>query len=125
MPLTSAETTQGARWRSPRWGRLRWVIENSFKTQKRDGEDGLGLEHTFCKDEHASRAAHMLMQLAHNLWQVFESGIVRNLSKGVSRPTQSLWARKLCDALHYYDFSEMEIVTVYLNHEYERTIPVE
>ena len=108
-----------------RWGRLRWVIENSFKTQKRDGEDGFGLEHTFCKDEHASRAAHMLMQLAHNLWQVFESGIVRNLSKGVSRPTQSLWARKLCDALHYYDFSEMEIVTVYLNHEYERTIPVE
>ena len=34
---------------------------------------GFGLEHTFCKDEHASRAAHMLMQLAHNLWQVFES----------------------------------------------------
>ena len=108
-----------------RWGRLRWVIENSFKTQKRGGEDGFGLEHTFCKDEHASRAAHMLMQLAHNLWQVFESGIVRNLSKGVSRPTQSLWAKKLCEALHYYDFSEMEVVTVYLNHEYERAIPVE
>ena len=108
-----------------RWGRLRWVIENSFKTQKRDGEDGFGLEHTFCKDEHASRATHMLMQLAHNLWQVFESGIVRNLSKGVSRPTQSLWAKKICEALHYYDFSEMEIVTVYLNHEYERTIQTE
>ena len=67
----------------------------------------------------------MLMQLAHNLWQVFESGIVRNLSKGVSRPTQSLWAKKLCEALHYYDFSEMEIVTVYLNHEYERTLTTE
>ena len=67
----------------------------------------------------------MLMQLAHNLWQVFESGIVRNLSKGVSRPTQSLWARKLCDALHYYDFSETEIVTVYLNHEYERELAIE
>lgn len=26
-----------------RWGRLRWVIENSFKTQKREGEDGFGL----------------------------------------------------------------------------------
>jgi len=107
------------------WGRLRWVIENSFKTQKREGEDGFGLEHAFCKDEHASRAAHMLMQLAHNLWQVFDSGIVRNLSKGVSRPTQSLWAKKLCEALHYYDFSEMEIVTVYLNHEYERTLATE
>ena len=108
-----------------RWGRLRWVIENSFKTQKREGEDGFGLEHTFCKDGHASLAAHMLMQLAHNLWQVFESGIVRNLSKGVSRPTQSLWARKLCDALHYYDFSGTEIVTVYLNHEYERELTIE
>ena len=63
--------------------------------------------------------------VAHNLWQVFESGIVRNLSKGVSRPTQSLWAKKICEALHYYDFSEMEIVTVYLNHEYERTIQTE
>lgn len=82
------------------WGRLRWVIENSFKTQKRKGEDGFGLEHTFCEDEHASLATHMLMQFAHNLWQVFESGIVRNLSKGVSRPTQSLWARKFCEALH-------------------------
>ena len=108
-----------------RWGRLRWVIENSFKTQKRKGEDGYGLEHAFCKDGRASLAAHMLMQLAHNLWQVFESGIVRNLSKGVSRPTQSLWAKKLCEALHYYDFSGMEIVTVYLNHEYERTLTTE
>ena len=108
-----------------RWGRMRWVIENSFKTQKREGEDGFGLEHTFCKDDHASRATHMLMQLAHNLWQVFESGIVRNLSKGVSRPTQSLWAKKLCEALHYYDFSEMEMVTVYLNHGYERSLMME
>ena len=45
--------------------------------------------------------------------------------KGVSRPTQSLWAKKLCEALHYYDFSEMEIVTVYLNHEYERSLTTE
>lgn len=108
-----------------RWGRLRWVIENSFKTQKRSGEEGFGLEHTFCVDEHASHAAHLLMQLAHNLWQVFESGIVRNLSKGVSRSTQSLWAKKLCEALHYYDFSEMDVVTVYLNHSYERSLTTE
>ena len=107
-----------------RWGRLRRVMENSFKTQKRDGEDGFGLEHTFCKDEHASRAMHMPMQLAHNLWQVFESGIARNLSKGVSRPTRSMWARKPCEALHHYDFSGMEIVTVCLNHGYERVMAV-
>ena len=104
------------------WGRRRWNVEGGFRVEK---HGGFGLEHTFCKDEQASRAAHMLMQLAHNLWQVFESGIVRNLSKGVSRPTQSLWARKLCDALHYYDFSGTEIVTVYLNHEYERELTIE
>ena len=105
-----------------RWGRLRWVIENNFKTQKREGEDGFGLEHTFCKDTHASYAVHMLMQFAHNLWQVFNSGVLRKLSKGMSRPTQSLWAKKLCEALHFYDFSTMEVVTVYLNHEYEEVL---
>lgn len=33
--------------------------------------------------------------------------------------------RKLCEALHHYDFSEVEIVTVYLNHEYERSLTTE
>ena len=122
---TSTSTARGARLRPPAGGGSGGFIENSFKTQKCGDGDGFGLEHTFCRDEHASRAAHMLMQLAHNLWQVFESGIVRNLSKGVSRPTQSMWARKLCEALHHCDFSGMETVTVYLNHGYERAIPVE
>ena len=44
------------------WGRHRWLIESSFKTEKREGEDGFGLEHTFCKNENASRAMHLLMQ---------------------------------------------------------------
>ena len=66
-----------------------------------------------------SHCYHLLMQIAHNLWQVFESGIVRNLSKGVSRPTQSLWAKKLCEALHNIDFSDYEPETVYLSREYE------
>ena len=36
-----------------------------------------------------------------------------------------MWARKLCEALHHCDFSGIEIVTVYLNHGYERAVPVE
>ena len=59
------------------WGRRRWLIESSFKTEKREGEDGFGLEHTFCKNENASRAMHLLMQFAHNVWQVFNSGFLR------------------------------------------------
>ena len=101
------------------WGRRRWTIENSFKTQKSKGEDGFGLEHTFCNDENASRAMHLLMQFAHNLWQVFNSGMLKKLAKGCRKVTQSIWARKLCEALHNIDFSEYEPETVYLSREYE------
>ncbi|MBQ3289429.1 MAG: transposase [Kiritimatiellae bacterium] len=101
------------------WGRRRWTIENSFKTQKSKGEDGFGLEHTFCNDENASRAMHLLMQFAHNLWQVFNSGMLRKLAKGCRKVTQSIWARKLCEALHNIDFSDYEPETVYLSREYE------
>ena len=101
------------------WGRRRWTIENSFKTQKSKGEDGFGLEHTFCNDENASRAMHLLMQFAHNLWQVFNSGMLKKLAKGCRKVTQSIWARKLCEALHNIDFSDYEPETVYLSREYE------
>ena len=96
------------------WGRRRWTVENSFKTQKSKGEDGFGLEHTFCNDENASRATHLLMQFAHNLWQVFNSGMLRRLARGCRKVTQSMWARKLCEALHNIDFSGYEPETVYL-----------
>lgn len=101
------------------WGRRRWTVENSFKTQKSRGEDGFGLEHTFCNDENASRAMHLLMQFAHNLWQVFNSGMLRRLARGCRKVTQSMWARKLCEALHNIDFSGYEPETVYLSREYE------
>ena len=103
------------------WGRRRWLIESSFKTQKSKGEDGFGLEHTFCNDENASRAMHLLMQFAHNVWQVFNSGFLKSLSVGCRKVSQGMWGRKICEALHYYDYSKAELETVYLNHGYEGT----
>ena len=103
------------------WGRRRWLIESSFKTEKREGEDGFGLEHTFCKNENASRAMHLLMQFAHNVWQVFNSGFLKSLSVGCRKVSQGMWGRKICEALHYYDYSKAELETVYLNHGYEGT----
>ena len=70
-------------------------------------------------DENASRAMHLLMQFAHNLWQVFNSGMLRRLARGCRKVTQSMWARKLCEALHNIDFSDYEPETVYLSREYE------
>ena len=92
-----------------------------FKTQKSKGEDGFGLEHTFCNDENASRAMHLLMQFAHNVWQVFNSGFLKSLSVGCRKVSQGMWGRKICEALHYYDYSKAELETVYLNHGYEGT----
>ena len=102
------------------WGRRRWKVENSFKTQKAKGEDGFGLEHTFCNDENASRAMRLLMQFAHNQWQGFNSGILKRLARGCRKVTQSMWARKLCEALHCIDFTEYRPVAVHLCKAYER-----
>jgi len=104
------------------WGRRRWLVENSFKVQKAGGEDGFGLEHTFCNNENASRAMHLLMQFAHNVWQVFNSGMLRRLAKGCRKVTQSMWARKMSEALHNIDFGHYEPRTVYLSREYERDL---
>lgn len=101
------------------WGRHRWLIESSFKTEKREGEDGFGLEHTFCRDENASRAMHLLMQFAHNVSQVFNSGFLRTLSTGCRKVSQGMWGKKICEALHYYDYTATELETAYMNHAYE------
>lgn len=108
-----------------KWGRRRWLIENSFKTEKRPNEEGFGLEHTFCKNSHASLAMHMLMVFAHNLWQIFESGVLEKLSKGCRKISQCIWARKLSEALHYYDYSGIASKTFYLNHSYRAYLLLE
>ena len=59
------------------------------------------------------------MQFAHNLWQVFNSGMLRRLANGCRKVTQSMWARNRCEALRNIDFSDYEPETVYLSREYE------
>ena len=45
--------------------------------------------------------------------------MLRKLAKGCRKVTQSIWAKKLCEALHNIDFSDYEPETVYLSREYE------
>ena len=62
---------------------------------------------------------HLLMQFAHNVWQVFNSGFLRTLSTGCRKVSQGMWGTKIREALHSYDYSATELETVYMNHDYE------
>jgi len=42
------------------------------------------------------------MQFAHNIWQLFNSGVIRTLSSVCRKVSQGMWGRKLCEALHDY-----------------------
>ena len=46
--------------------------------------------------------------------------MLKKLARGCRKVTQSMWARKMCEALHHTDFGEYEPATVYLGREYER-----
>ena len=74
-----------------KWGRRRWDIESSFHVEK---NGGYGLEHNFCNRARASRNIYLLMQIAHNLWQLFNSGCLLPMQKkGKYRNmTQVKWA---------------------------------
>ena len=52
------------------WGRRRWNVESSFDVEK---NNGYGLEHVFCNHWRCSRNFYLLMQLANNLWQMFNA----------------------------------------------------
>ena len=73
------------------WGRRRWGIESSFHVEK---NDGYGLEHNFCNNARVSRNIYLLMQIAHNLWQLFNSGCLQPLESkhGYRNMTQVKWA---------------------------------
>ena len=73
------------------WGRRRWGMESSFHVEK---NGGYGLEHNFCNKARASRNIYLLMQIAHNLWQLFNSGCLRPLEKKhkYRNMTQVKWA---------------------------------
>jgi hypothetical protein len=60
------------------WGRRRWGIESSFHVEK---HGGYNLEHNFCNNSRVSRNIYLLMQIAHNLWQLFNRGCLLPLQK--------------------------------------------
>ena len=46
-----------------------------------DKHGGYNLEHNFCNDSRVSRNIYLLMQIAHNLWQLFNRGCLLPLQK--------------------------------------------
>ena len=79
------------------WGRRRWNIESSFDVEK---NNGYGLEHVFCNHWRCSRNFYLLMQLANNLWQMFNACVVPKLSKGCRKMAQFEWVELLFRAFH-------------------------
>ncbi len=75
-----------------KWGRRRWDIESSFHVEK---NGGYGLEHNFCNKARVSRNIYLLMQIAHNLWQLFNSTCLLPLQKKRKNRnmTQRKWAQ--------------------------------
>ena len=74
-----------------KWGCRRWDIESSFHVEK---NGGYGLEHNFCNKARASRNIYLLMQIAHNLWQLFNSGCLLPMQQKEKyrNMTQVKWA---------------------------------
>lgn len=93
LPLGRPENAAARAFLLAEWGRRRWTIENGFHTLK--APEGFGLEHTFCNDDTASRNVHLLMNLGHALWQLFQHGCVHRLERGVRKMTQGGWAELL------------------------------
>ena len=79
------------------WGRRRWNIESVFNVEK---HGGFGLEHTFCTSDKQSANMHLLMLLAHLLWQVAYLGILRQLYAGCRKLAQKALAKLIQRALH-------------------------
>ena len=79
------------------WGRRRWNIENNFKVEKCDG---VGLEHMFCGHWRCSRNLYLLMQLANNLWQIYNLCVIPKISKGCRKMTQVKWVELLRRTFH-------------------------
>lgn len=55
-------------------GRRRSQIEESYNVQK---NGGFGLEHAFRETNRGAANYHLLMQLAHTLWQLLAKGWIR------------------------------------------------
>lgn len=81
-----------------KWGRRRWDIESSFHVEK---NGGYGLGHNFCNHSRVSRNIYLIMQIAHNLWQLFNLGVLLPLQKrsGNRNMTQRKWVGILLQKL--------------------------
>ena len=79
------------------WGRRRWNIENNFKVEKHDGN---GLEHMFCGHWRCSRNLYLLMQVANNLWQIYNLCVLPKVSEGCRKMTQVKWVELLRRTFH-------------------------
>ena len=77
-----------------KWGRRRWDIESSFHVEK---NGGYGLEHNFCNKARVSRNIYLLMQIAHNLWQLFNSTCLLPLQK--KRKNRNMTQRKWVEVI--------------------------
>lgn len=69
-----------------RGGRARQGIENTFNVQK---NGGFGLEHAFCANTAASQNYHLMMQVAHTIDQLLVRGLLRRLTRGCRKVTDS------------------------------------
>ena len=82
------------------YGRRRWNIESSFHVQK---HGGFGLEHTFCTSDKQAANMHLLMQLAHLLWQVLYGGILRRIFRKCRKLPQMTLVSLIRNAMHHFD----------------------
>ena len=77
-------------------GRARSRIEESYNVQK---NGGFGLEHAFRETDKGAANYHLLMQLAHNLWQLLIKGWVRRELAACRKLTDVCLAKLLAAAL--------------------------
>ncbi len=61
---------------------------------------GFGLEHAFRETDRGAANYHLLMQLAHNLWQLLVKGWVRREMAACRKLTDVCLAKLLAAALH-------------------------
>ena len=78
-------------------GVVAWTGGVKFTTQK-DG--GYGLEHSFCSDWRCSRCLCLLMQLAHNLWQIYNACVLPKVAEGCRKMGQAEWVEILRRYFH-------------------------
>jgi hypothetical protein len=97
-------------------GRHRWHIENQgFNRQK---NSGMNLEHAFCERPESIKAYYYLMQIAHMILQLFETGsLLRQLAAQCNSTPWKLFGglaniiRRLFESLRYCAWDDEAFMT--------------